>query len=227
MPTPSSSARGVPARRPPCCSHAEDSRSCSLTRRLAVSTISTHILWPHGAEILGRWGLFSALPRRSATYLPANDVRCGSIALRGTIPDANDGMGGFCPTHGARRASRKRGGRVRADVREGFTVDELLVADDGHRHSWPREGQRSRSRSVPGSSLGADGVNRSSPEPWSRRRRRRACRGVCLLLIISGLRQDDIELQRPGTSPSVRTNERRPPSGDGELADQGLSDHPQ
>ena len=27
-------------------------------------TISTHILWPHGAEILARWGLLSARWRR-------------------------------------------------------------------------------------------------------------------------------------------------------------------
>ena len=43
-------------------------------------TISTHILWPHGAEILGRWGL---LQRLAATGVPPicrrNDVRCGSI----------------------------------------------------------------------------------------------------------------------------------------------------
>src|SRR5688500_15837873 len=30
-------------------------------------TVSTHILWPHGAEILGRWGL---LQRLAATGVP-------------------------------------------------------------------------------------------------------------------------------------------------------------
>jgi 2-polyprenyl-6-methoxyphenol hydroxylase-like FAD-dependent oxidoreductase len=30
-------------------------------------TLSTHILWPHGAEILGRWGL---LERLAATGVP-------------------------------------------------------------------------------------------------------------------------------------------------------------
>jgi 2-polyprenyl-6-methoxyphenol hydroxylase-like FAD-dependent oxidoreductase len=61
-------------------------------------TISTHILWPHGAELLASWGLQHRL---AATGLPAIcrqmafDV--GPFALRGTIPDANDGLGGFCP----------------------------------------------------------------------------------------------------------------------------------
>src|SRR5688572_30770489 len=95
-------------------------------------TISTHILWPHGAEILGRWGLHSSL---AATGVPpicrpmTFDV--GPFALRGTIPDANDGRGGFCP----RRTvldSLLLNAAVEAgvDVREGFVVDELLVAGD-------------------------------------------------------------------------------------------------
>src|SRR5881628_2896522 len=53
-------------------------------------TISTHILWPHGAEILGRWGLLGQL---AATGLPPICRRMtfdvGPFALRGTIPDAN------------------------------------------------------------------------------------------------------------------------------------------
>jgi 2-polyprenyl-6-methoxyphenol hydroxylase-like FAD-dependent oxidoreductase len=61
-------------------------------------TISTHLVWPHGVEALERWGLLDRLER---TGLPpicrrmAFDV--GPFALRGTIPDANDGQGGFCP----------------------------------------------------------------------------------------------------------------------------------
>ena len=61
-------------------------------------TISTHILWPHGAEILARWGL---LPTLAATGAPPICRRMtfdvGPFALRGAIPDANEGMGGFCP----------------------------------------------------------------------------------------------------------------------------------
>ena len=61
-------------------------------------TISTHILWPHGAEILARWGLLGTLAATGAPPICRHmtfDV--GPFALRGAIPDANDGMGGFCP----------------------------------------------------------------------------------------------------------------------------------
>ena len=66
--------------------------------RFPSDTVSTHILWPHGTEVLARWGLLPALER---TGLPricrpmSFDV--GPFALRGTVPDANDGQGGFCP----------------------------------------------------------------------------------------------------------------------------------
>src|SRR4029450_7029546 len=94
-------------------------------------TISTHILWPHGAEILARWSLLGAL---AATGLPpicrpmTFDV--GPFALRGAIPDANDGLGGFCPRRTVLdtlllRAAAEAG----VDVREGFSVDELLVTN--------------------------------------------------------------------------------------------------
>ena len=43
-------------------------------------TISTHILWPHGAEMLARWGLLDSAGRdRAAAHLPADDVRCRTI----------------------------------------------------------------------------------------------------------------------------------------------------
>ncbi len=114
-------------------------------------TISTHILWPHGAEILGRWGL---LQRLAATGLPAICRRMtfdvGPFALRGTIPDANDGMGGFCPRRTVLDALlANAAAESGAEVRERFTVDELLIADEtvigirGH-----GKGMKPRSRSA-------------------------------------------------------------------------------
>jgi 2-polyprenyl-6-methoxyphenol hydroxylase-like FAD-dependent oxidoreductase len=160
-------------------------------------TISTHILWPHGAEILARWGLLHALAATGAPPICRHmtfDV--GPFALRGTIPDANDGMGGFCPRrtvldslllHAAAEAG--------ADVREGFTVDELLVIDDtvigvrGHgRGATPFE---ERARMV----IGADSVNsvvaRAVRTPEYDVRPVAAC---CYYSYFSGVRQDDIEL---------------------------------
>ena len=100
--------------------------------RFPSDTISTHILWPHGAEALARWGLLDAL---AATGLPPICRRMtfdvGPFALRGTIPGANRGAGGFCPRRTVLdnllvNAAAQSG----AEVREAFTVDELLFADD-------------------------------------------------------------------------------------------------
>ena len=124
-------------------------------------TISTHLVWPHGVESLGRWGL---LDRLAATGLPpicrrmAFDV--GPFALRGTIPDANDGRGGFCPRrtvldHLLASAAAESG----AVVREGFSVERLLfdgarVAGIGGRSEQGRTVEE-RARIV----IGADGVH--------------------------------------------------------------------
>jgi 2-polyprenyl-6-methoxyphenol hydroxylase-like FAD-dependent oxidoreductase len=124
-------------------------------------TISTHILWPHGAEILARWGLLGTLAATGAPPICRHmtfDV--GPFALRGAIPDANDGRGGFCPRrtvldslllHAAAEAG--------VEVREGFIVDELLVAGDsvvgirGHGRGADRVEEHARIV------IGADGVN--------------------------------------------------------------------
>jgi 2-polyprenyl-6-methoxyphenol hydroxylase-like FAD-dependent oxidoreductase len=148
-------------------------------------TISTHILWPHGAEILGRWGL---VQRLAATGVPpicrpmTFDV--GPFALRGTIPDANDGMGGFCPRRTVLDALLvNAAAESGAEVREGFTVDELLVADDTV--------VEERARIV----IGADGVNsfvaRTVRAPEYDGEPVAAC---AYYSYFSGLRQDDIEL---------------------------------
>jgi 2-polyprenyl-6-methoxyphenol hydroxylase-like FAD-dependent oxidoreductase len=124
-------------------------------------TISTHILWPHGAEVLGRWGL---LPRLTATGLSPICRRMtfdvGPFALHGTIPDANDGFGGYCPRrtvldHLLLNAAAEAG----VEVREGFTVDELIVTGDAvvgiRGHDRAGEKFEDRTRIL----IGADGVH--------------------------------------------------------------------
>jgi 2-polyprenyl-6-methoxyphenol hydroxylase-like FAD-dependent oxidoreductase len=124
-------------------------------------TISTHILWPHGAEILGRWELRDRL---AASGVPPICRRMtfdvGPFALLGTIPDANDGMGGFCPRRTVLdsllvNAAAEAG----VDVRESFTVAELLMTGDtvvGIRgHGNGLRSVEEQARVV----IGADGVN--------------------------------------------------------------------
>jgi 2-polyprenyl-6-methoxyphenol hydroxylase-like FAD-dependent oxidoreductase len=160
-------------------------------------TISTHILWPHGAEILSRWGLLGTLAETGAPPICRHmtfDV--GPFALRGAIPDVNDGMGGFCPRRTVldsllANAAADAG----VDIWEGFTVDKLLVTDDsvagirGHgRDGKPVE---ERSRIV----IGADGVHsfvaRTVRAPEYDARPVAAC---CYYSYFSGISQDDIEL---------------------------------
>ena len=123
-------------------------------------TISTHILWPHGAEILARWGLLGTLAATGAPPICRHmtfDV--GPFALRGAIPDANDGMGGFCPRRTVLDSLLANAAAAAGvEVREGFIVDELLVAGDsvvgvrGHGRDAKRVEERARIV------IGADGV---------------------------------------------------------------------
>ena len=95
-------------------------------------TISTHIVWPHGAEILDRWGL---LDRLAATGCPPIARKMlfdvGPFALKGGVLDTNRGRGGFCP----RRTVLDKilvDGAVESGVelREGFTVEDVIRDGD-------------------------------------------------------------------------------------------------
>ncbi len=160
-------------------------------------TISTHIVWPHGAEVLGRWGL---LPRLADTGVPPICRRMtfdvGPFALHGTIPDANDGMGGFCPRRTVLdsllvQAAAESG----VEVREGFTVDDVLAPDDvvegirGHAQGAPSVEERARIV------IGADGVHsfvaRAVRAPAYDCQPIAACGYYSYF---SGIEQDDLEL---------------------------------
>jgi 2-polyprenyl-6-methoxyphenol hydroxylase-like FAD-dependent oxidoreductase len=95
-------------------------------------TISTHIIWPHGAEVMDRWGLFDGL---AATGCPPVARRLifdvGPFALKGGVVDTNAGRGGFCP----RRTILDKllvdaAAEAGAEVREAFTVEGLLWEGD-------------------------------------------------------------------------------------------------
>ena len=160
-------------------------------------TISTHIVWPHGAEMLGRWGL---LPRLVKTGVPPICRRMtfdvGPFALHGTIPDANNGMGGFCPRRTVLdsllvQAAAESG----AEIREGFTVDEVLAPGDAvegiRGHAKGTEPIEERARIV----IGADGVHsfvaRAVRAPEYDLQPVAACGYYSYF---SGVEQDDIEL---------------------------------
>jgi 2-polyprenyl-6-methoxyphenol hydroxylase-like FAD-dependent oxidoreductase len=124
-------------------------------------TISTHIIWPHGAEVLDRWGLFDRL---AATGCPPIALRMifdvGPFALQGAVSGANGGRGGLCP----RRTVLDKllvdaAVEAGAELREGFTMEDLLWDDGrvagirGRRRNG--ESVEERARVV----VGADGVH--------------------------------------------------------------------
>ncbi len=61
-------------------------------------TISTHIIWPHGAEIMDRWRLLDRLAATGCPPIARNLIfDVGPFALKGSVTDTNGGRGGFCP----------------------------------------------------------------------------------------------------------------------------------
>lgn len=124
-------------------------------------TVSTHIVWPHGAEILDRWGL---LDRLAATGCPPIartmlfDV--GPFALKGGVFTTNGGRGGFCPRRTVLDkilvdAAVESG----AELREGFSVDDVIRDGDRVAGIRGRSGSggviQERAKVV----VGADGVH--------------------------------------------------------------------
>jgi 2-polyprenyl-6-methoxyphenol hydroxylase-like FAD-dependent oxidoreductase len=167
-------------------------------------TISTHLIWPHGAEALGRWGLLDRLERNNLPPICRRmSFDVGPFILRGTIPDANDGRGGFCARrtvldHLLVNAAAESG----AVVREGFSVERLLVEDERVVGILGRSGQgqtmEERARIV----IGADGVHsavaRLVKAPEYDTRPVLAC---AYYSYFSGVDQQDLELfVREGTA---------------------------
>lgn len=124
-------------------------------------TISTHILWPHGAEIMDRWGLLDRLAATGCPPVALNLIfDVGPFALKGGVIDTNGGRGGFCPRRTVLdKLLADAAIEAGAEMREGFTVETLLW--DGPRATGIRGHSRTggtieeRARVV----IGADGVH--------------------------------------------------------------------
>jgi flavin-dependent dehydrogenase len=92
-------------------------------------TVSTHILHPLGVEALSRWGL---LDRLAATGCPPVHTYCfdfGPFTISGS-PGTETSPVAFCP----RRTILDKllvdaAAEAGAEVREGFTVEEILIED--------------------------------------------------------------------------------------------------
>jgi 2-polyprenyl-6-methoxyphenol hydroxylase-like FAD-dependent oxidoreductase len=124
-------------------------------------TISTHIIWPHGAEALERWGLYNRVAETNCPSIGLNMIfDVGPFALEGGVHDTNDGRGGLCPRRTVldellAHAAVESG----AELREEFTVDSLLWQDDNvvgiRGHARGGDVVEERANIV----IGADGVH--------------------------------------------------------------------
>jgi 2-polyprenyl-6-methoxyphenol hydroxylase-like FAD-dependent oxidoreductase len=95
-------------------------------------TVSTLIIWPHGCEVLDRWGVLDPI---ASTGCPPIALKMkfdvGPFALVGGVVDTNKGRGGLCP----RRTVLDKilldaavGSGV--EFRENFSVEELVRDGD-------------------------------------------------------------------------------------------------
>ena len=129
--------------------------------RFPSDTISTLVVWPHGAEILDRWGLLDGLVATGCPPVARNMVfDIGPFALEGAVADANRGRGGYCPRRTVldkllADAAVESG----AELREEVAVEELVWHGDrvaglrGQRHGGGSFEERARVV------IGADGVH--------------------------------------------------------------------
>jgi 2-polyprenyl-6-methoxyphenol hydroxylase-like FAD-dependent oxidoreductase len=124
-------------------------------------TLSTHIVWPHGAEIMARWGLYDRLAATDCPPIALSLIfDVGPFALHGAVVDTNGGRGGFCP----RRTVLDKllvDSAVEAGVelREGFTAESLIW--DGHRVGGIKGHGRSGATALERAQvvIGADGAH--------------------------------------------------------------------
>ncbi len=93
-------------------------------------TLSTHLIHAPGVAALGRWGLLPSLVATGCPGIDAYAFDFGPFVLRGS-PPAIDGQG---TAYGPRRTILDKllvdaAAAAGAEVREGFTVDGLVVED--------------------------------------------------------------------------------------------------
>ena len=94
-------------------------------------TISTHIVWQHGVNRLIEWGLGEAISRLGAPAVGRMTLDFGAFCLTGTIPAVGQAHYAYAP----RRTKLDpmllaAASDAGAEVREGFTVDEIVFDRD-------------------------------------------------------------------------------------------------
>jgi 2-polyprenyl-6-methoxyphenol hydroxylase-like FAD-dependent oxidoreductase len=167
-------------------------------------TMSTHLVHPPGVAALQRWGLLERLVATGCPPVETYSFDFGPLTISGS-PQPIDGVAhGYCPRRTVLDqllvdAAVDAG----AELREGFTVDEVLATDGAVRgirgHATGKPGVTERGRVV----IGADGrhsvvAKTVEPEQYDERPSRLAM----YYAYWSGLRTD-------GFDTAVRADDRR------------------
>jgi flavin-dependent dehydrogenase len=140
-------------------------------------TMSTHVVHPPGVAALERWGLLGALEDTGCPPIERYSFDFGPVGIAGS-PQPIDGIArAYCPRRTVLDDLLAQAAvRAGAELREAFTVDEILFDDDGRvtgirGHSKDGASVTERARVV----VGADGrhsrlAKAVQPEAYNERR---------------------------------------------------------
>ena len=93
-------------------------------------TVSTHVIHAPGIAALRRWGLLDEVVATGCPPIDTYSFDFGPFTIAGHAPAARRHLHGVCAAaHRARQDPRRRRREAGAEVREGFTVDEVVVED--------------------------------------------------------------------------------------------------
>ena len=130
-------------------------------------TVSTHILHPAWCDALSRWGLLDRLVATGCPPIHTYTFDFGPFTIAGA-PGTDEAPVAYCP----RRTILDKllvdaAAEAGAEVREGFTVEEILI-EDGRvgRHQGPLEGMATPSSSARASSSAPTAGIRSWPKQF-------------------------------------------------------------
>jgi flavin-dependent dehydrogenase len=121
-------------------------------------TVSTHVVQPLGVAALERWGLLARLISTGCPPIHTHSFDFGALAISGT-PGPADSPVSYCPRRTVLdKLLLDAAAEAGVEIREGFTVDEIL-SEHGHvvgirGHERNGTAVREKARIV----IGADGV---------------------------------------------------------------------
>ncbi|HZD37259.1 MAG TPA: FAD-dependent monooxygenase [Actinomycetes bacterium] len=96
-----------------------------------ADTVSTHLVHAPGVAALDRWGLLDRLAATGCPPISTYAFDLDPLTIAGTPPPAGDTAVAYCPRRTVLdKLLLDAAGEAGAEIREGFTLSELVVEDD-------------------------------------------------------------------------------------------------